>query len=115
MSLHRETIMETDNRLPKINIDRLAETGVSNPDLTRKYNVDVREFVILACVCDAGPLDLGNIARRVGLSPTTTRYCLDSLFDNGLLCQPDDRPKMYVPTEDGRALVRKSGDPGMTR
>lgn len=107
--------MENNNRLPKINIDQLAENGASNPDLTRKYNVDVREFVILACVCETGRLDRDNIARRVGLSPTTTLYCIDSLLDNGLLCRPGDRPNLYQPTEDGRALIRKSGSPEMNR
>ena len=37
-----------------LNIEQIVLTGDSNPDLRQRYNVEVREFVILACVCEAG-------------------------------------------------------------
>lgn len=105
-------MMTTSTDLPDVNIDALAETGNSNPDLTRRYNVDIREFVILACVCEFGQLESADIAAQVGVSPTSATYCIDALVNNGLLIRDASRPTTFSATEDGRALVRKSGQTG---
>lgn len=104
--------MTSSTDLPIIDIDGLAETGASNPDLTQRYNVDVREFVVLACVCEIGPVEKALIAARVGLSPTSAKYCIESLVGNGLLLSSSSTPTIISATEDGRALVRKSGRSG---
>lgn len=93
---------------PDIDIDALAQTGTSNPGLTERYNVDVRDFVILACVCEAGQLDSAELAARIGVSPTTAAYCIESLEKNGLLVSSQSTPTIVAATKDGRALVRKS-------
>ncbi len=88
--------------------DVAAETGSSHPKLNEKYNVDVREFVVLACLDDDGGKHVGDIASHVGLSATTTSYCLESLEENGLI-KPDNTQKdFYAVTDDGRMLIRKS-------
>lgn len=93
-------------------IDLLAETGASNPALIDYYNVDVREFVLLACLYEEGEMDISRTAAHVGLSPTTTRYCLSSLMENSLVLAVDSSPAVFLPTEDGRALIRKSRHSG---
>ena len=90
--------------------ERLARTGSSNPTLIRNYNVEVREFVVLACLSELGEMDTGGIATRVGLSPTSVRYCIDALSNNGLVREASRAPETYLPTEDGRSLIRKSGE-----
>lgn len=101
--------MESKNGM-LFDAERLARTGSSNSTLIRNYNVEVREFVVLACLNELGEMDMGGIASRVGLSPTSVRYCLDALSDNGLIREANRAPSTYLPTEDGRSLIRKSGE-----
>lgn len=92
--------------------DIAAETGSSNPQLTEKYNVDVREFVVLACINDVGGMHTSDIASCVGLSPTTTKYCLESLTENGLIEAGANGDNYFRTTDDGRLLMRKSRQAG---
>lgn len=89
-------------------VDIAAETGSSNPKLTEMYNVDVREFVVLACLSGAGFMDAHHISSYVGLSLTTTIYCIESLEENGLVECLDSQRDFYRVTNDGRMLIRKS-------
>lgn len=90
-------------------IDVYADSGVSSPELCVKYDVDIREFVILAYLHDSGPTGLVAVSKNVGLSLTTTDACLRKLFANGLVRSSARSPKSYLPTTDGLVLLRKAG------
>lgn len=98
---------------PGTDIESLAELGLSNPHLTKYYNVEVRGFVIIACIYERGSMNASQISEMLRLSPTTTAACLDALISNGLLRKSGGRMPFYSPTWDGRALLRKSGHPSM--
>ena len=108
MSIRNIKKLETASDRPLFDPEQLAETGSSNPALIRRYNVEVREFVVLACLNEEGDLDIPQIASRIGLSRTTTQYCMTSLADNGLVRPNRFARETFFATEDGRALIRKS-------
>ena len=89
-------------------VDEYAITGVSCPVLCASYGVDVREFVLLACVKDIGVATPEGLRDLIGLSPTTLDSCLRKLLDNGLVRLSGDDSPMYRPTPDGLALLRKA-------
>ena len=89
-------------------VDEYAITGVSCPELCASYGVDVREFVLLACLKDLGVATTKALRDLIGLSPTTLDSCLTKLLDNGLIRFSGDESQMYRPTPDGLALLRKA-------
>ncbi len=108
MPIKNSKKLEAEPVPPLFDPELLAETGSSNPALFRRYNVEVREFVVLACLGEEGELDIRQIASRIGLSPTTTQYCMSSLAANGLVRPTRFARESFFVTEDGRALIRKS-------
>lgn len=90
-------------------IDNYVDTGVSCPELCERYDVDIREFVVLAWLRDSPDSSQREISEAVGLSPTTTEACLANLVENGLVHLQDRSGPSYVPTMEGIALLRKSG------
>lgn len=90
-------------------VEAYVDTGVSCPELRVKYDVDIREFVILACLSDVTTASMQDIARIVGLSPTSVESCLSTLVENGLIRSQEHPSKRYALTTDGIALVRKAG------
>lgn len=92
-----------------IMVDDYVDTAMSCPDLRVRYDVDVREFVVLACLKDLDVAGAAEIARAVGLAPTTVAACLAALLANGLV-RTDNGPSLRnALTTDGLALVRKAG------
>ena len=75
-----------------------------------KYDVDIREFVILACIYDVNYADQDEICRLLGLSPTTMEVCLQRLSENGLVRFSDEELRTIRLTTDGISLVRQATD-----
>lgn len=92
----------------RLNVDRYADIGASCPDLRKRYDVDIREFVVLACLCNAGPAGVDALAEFIHLSHTSTWACLESLEKNHLVRLHDPERRSYTATVDGTALVRKA-------
>lgn len=92
--------------------DRASAQFVQKPELALRYAVGVREFVVLACVSECGEADARRIAEQLGLSLTSTEYCLDSLMKNDLVREATPRETTFLATEDGRSLIRKSAQAG---
>jgi DNA-binding MarR family transcriptional regulator len=88
--------------------DELAITGISCPELCASYGVDVREFVLLACLKELGVATTDALTDLLGLSPTTLDSCLTKLLENGLIRLSGDDTKTYSPTLDGLVLLRKA-------
>lgn len=89
-------------------IEDYVLTALSCRDLRVQYDVDVREFVILACLKDLDVAGAAEISRTVGLAPTTVMACLASLLANRLV-RHDKGPSLRTAlTTDGLALVRKA-------
>lgn len=89
-------------------IEAYFEMGASCPDLRGQYDVDIREFVILACVNDFRRAKKTQIQRAVGLSPKTVSANLSALVDSGLMRTNGVSIDEYVLTFEGIALVRKA-------
>jgi len=89
-------------------VDKYAITGVSCPELCATYGVDVREFVLLACLKELSVATTDVLIDLIGLSPTTLDACLTKLLDIGLVQLSGDKPPMYRPMPDGLALLRKA-------
>lgn len=89
-------------------LEAYLEMGTSCPDLRTQYDVDIREFVILACISDLRRANTAKIQRAVGLSPITVSATLRELADNGLVRANGVSIDEYVLTFDGVALVRKA-------
>ncbi len=89
-------------------VDDYVDTAMSCPDLRVRYDVGVREFVILACLNDHGVADTAEIARSIGLTPTTVTACFVSLTKNGLVRDDNGSTPKFALTTDGLALVRKA-------
>lgn len=90
-------------------VDDYVDTAMCCPDLRVRYDVDIREFVILACLKDLDAAGAAEIAYAVGLAPTTVQACLASLLANRLV-RTDNGPSLHnALTTDGLALVRQAG------
>jgi hypothetical protein len=89
-------------------VDEYAYTGESCPDLCKKYDIEVREFVLLACLQDLGVADAEQLQGSVGLSPTTVRSCVINLLENGLMGSSAEDFQLLHLTADGRALLRRA-------
>lgn len=95
-------------------VEAYFEMGASCPDLRGQYEVDIREFVVLACISEFRRAKRTQIQRAVGLSPKTVSANLRVLVDNGLIRTNGVSVDEYVPTFEGIALVRKASRPGTT-
>lgn len=91
-------------------IDLLVDTAESCPRLRIKYDVDIREFVVLASLENSGIADKSALSEMTGLSVTSVEFCLYSLLENGLLSVDPRAPNQYASSTDGRALIRKARD-----
>jgi len=89
-------------------VDRYADIGASCPDLRKRYDVDIREFVVLARLCNAGPAGVAALSEFLQLSPTSTGACLTGLERNHLVRPHDPKEQSYAATRDGIALVRNA-------
>ena len=89
-------------------VDRYADIGASCPDLRKRYDVDIREFVVLARLCNAGPAGVTALSEFLQLSPTSTGACLTGLERNHLVRPHDPKNQSYAATRDGIALVRNA-------
>ena len=94
--------------LAPVAVDDFVSAGNSCPDLCAKYDVDIREFVILACLKALSIANAETLQQSVGLSPTTVRFCLANLLENGLVLASADESQLRAST-DGLALLRKAG------
>lgn len=65
--------------------ERYKSYDDSLAELIKKDCIEVRDFIILSFVHDQGELDVEQITRVLGLSDTTTRYCVDRLIEAGLV------------------------------
>ena len=90
------------------NIDALADTGASCIKLRVFYDVDIREFVILASLHSRGVADAAILADVTGLSVTSTESCLQRLHENGLIRRDETYGAAYAASADGIGLIRKS-------
>lgn len=93
-------------------VENYVNAGDSCPQLRVKYDVDIREFVILACVNDADNADEDDISRLLELSPTTVGLCVKKLLENGLIRASQEDPRHYRLTTDGTCLIRKASASG---
>jgi DNA-binding MarR family transcriptional regulator len=63
----------------------------------------------LGTICDCGPIRLGDLAQREGVTPATLSRIVAGLEDDGYIkrsVDPDDRRSTFVTaTADGRRLV----------
>jgi DNA-binding MarR family transcriptional regulator len=89
-------------------VETCANTGALCPDPQIKYDVDVREFVVLAFIHDYRRAKPAQIGRAVGLSRTTVSRALSALIENGLIRPNGVSIDEYALTFDGVALVRKA-------
>jgi len=89
-------------------VDSYSSTGNSCSELRMKYNVDIREFVVLACINDTDYADQNMVCRLLGLSPTTVESCLERLSENGLVRFSGEGSRKYRLTTDGLSLIRKA-------
>lgn len=89
-------------------IDDYVDTAEACLDLRIQYDVDVREFVILACLKDSGVANTAEIACYIGLTPTTVMACLASLRENGLVRADHAPTRQFALTADALSLVRKA-------
>ena len=89
-------------------VDRYADIGASCPDLRKRYDVDIREFVVLARLCNAGPAGVAALSEFLDLSRTSTGACLNGLEKNSLVRLHDPNEQSYAATRDGIALVRNA-------
>lgn len=89
-------------------LETYAEIGASCPDLRIKYDVDIREFVVLAFMHDFRRAKPTQIERAVGLSRTAVSTTLSALIDNGLIRPNGVSVDEYALTFEGVALVRKA-------
>ncbi len=105
-----QTSKDRDNKERLDEVDKYVDTGTSCPELCAKYDVDIREFVILACMSETGESCVNYLSAAIGLSPTTVSACIDRLFENGLIRSSDENPPRYLPTTDGIAMLRKAGE-----
>jgi len=92
----------------KPRVDEYANIGGSCPVLRVKYDVDIREFVILACLNDADTVTKSELCSLLGLSPTTVDWCVNNLFKNGLIRESNSESKLYRLSTDGISLIRKA-------
>lgn len=88
-------------------VEAYFEVGAPGPDLRRHYDVDIREFVVLACIYEFRRAKKSQIQRAVGLSSKTIAANLSVLVDNGLIRTNGVSVDEYVPTFEGIALVRR--------
>ena len=84
------------------------EIGASCPDLRLEYDVDIREFVVLAFIHDFRRVKPAQIEQAVGLSRTIVSTTLRALIDNGLIRPNGVSIDEFALTFDGIALVRKA-------
>jgi len=89
-------------------VDSYTSTCDSCPELCVKYDVDIREFVVLACINDTDYANQNEVCRLLGLSPTTVESCLERLSANGLVRFSTGESRMYRLTTDGLSLIRKA-------
>ena len=90
-------------------IEQYVHAGSSSAGLCTKYDVDIREFVILACLHDMAVASAEELAGLVGLSRTSVSSCIRSLTKNGLIRTSEGRAGPCRLTTDGLALIRKAG------
>ena len=91
-------------------IEQYVSTGDSCPDLCVNYDVDIREFVILACVNDIDMASDDDICRVLGLSPTTVEHCINKLAANGLIRSSPKGRRKHRLTTDGFSFIRKAAE-----
>ena len=89
-------------------VQHYVATGDSCSGLRMKYDVDIREFVVLSCINDVQPDTCNEVAEVLSLSLTTVDMCVDSLVANGLLNDEIDGRASLRLTVDGLALLRKA-------
>lgn len=85
-----------------------VDIEASCPDLRAKYDVDIREFEVLAFIHNFRRARPTQIERAVGLSPTNVSVALSALIDNGLVRPNGVSIDEYALTFDGVALVRQA-------
>ena len=88
-------------------VEAYFEMGAPSPDIRGRFDVDIREFVVLACIYEFRRAKKTQIQRAVGLSSRTIAANLSVLVDNGLIRTNGVSVDEYVPTFEGIALVRR--------
>lgn len=91
-------------------VEEYVETGTPCPDLRVEYDVDMREFEVLAFIHSTRRARLTQIKRAIGLSGTGVSLTLGALIENGLVRTNGVSIDEYTLTFDGVALVRRRVD-----
>ncbi len=83
-----------------------AEIGTSCRQFRTRFDVDIREFIILATLYDSCSASSQALSEVLELSASTVDYCLCKLAENGLAMELDRNTCEFCATTDGRKLVR---------
>jgi predicted transcriptional regulator len=88
----------------------LADVATTNLDLCEKYDIEVREFVLLAVICDSDGVQPQVLSTLLEISRTTVDYCLSNMVENGLVRKTAEIFGDYCATADGKRLIRTAAD-----
>jgi DNA-binding MarR family transcriptional regulator len=88
-------------------LEEYAQAGDSITKIIVKHGIEVRDFVVLSTICNQGAMVGDRLASLIGLSKSTTKYCLERLQDAGLVTQDDDPDGLFNCTGRGVALARR--------
>ena len=89
-------------------VDAYSEREGSCADPGSLNDVDIPEFVVLACINDIRRAKKAQIQRAAGMSPKTVSRSLSALVDNGLIRTNGVSIDEYVLTFEGIAFFRKA-------
>ncbi len=89
-------------------VEENVDIEASSPDPRAKYDVDIREFEVLAFIHNFRRARPTQIERAVGLSSANVSMALSALIDNGLVRPNGVSINEYALTFDGVALVRQA-------
>ncbi|MFQ5610131.1 MAG: MarR family transcriptional regulator [Woeseiaceae bacterium] len=76
--------------------------------LRQRFNVDLREFVVLAVIYESQSATPSGLSAALELSCTSIDYCLDRLLENGLLAWTNKSFGEIATTFSGRRLIRNA-------
>lgn len=99
-------------------LERYSALDDSLAELIRQASIEVRDFMLLSFVCDQGSMSVEQINRALGISPESTRHCVDRLIQAQLVYYNNvegelDGDRFVSPTATGKQVTRGiHGHPG---
>lgn len=69
-------------------LERYSALDDSLAELIRQASIEVRDFMLLSFVCDQGSMSVEQINRALGISPESTRHCVERLIQAQLAGTP---------------------------